>query len=183
MPDSTPANNVRQGPAVARWRCPSCREDVPRLLPNGQRNRVTLTPERLQLPAPEIDDALTRERGFRALEICYACDQAYRELLGTLVRPPMEEGDARGAPGLADTGIIGALAPSMQKGTLVLIFQAINGALVHTETERLLEFNPDRLTYPGSRGAIAPLIWSLYEAHLARLRADFDDSDGHGSDR
>lgn len=179
MPDSTSANNVRQGPPVARWRCPSCREDVPRLLPNGQRNRVTLTPERLQLDAPEIDAALAREKGFRAQEICYACDQAYRELLGTLVRPPMEEGDARGAPGLADTGIIGALVPSLQKGTLVLIFHAVNGALVHTETERLLEFNPDRLTYPGSRGAIAPLIWSLYEAHLARLRAELDDETSH----
>ncbi|MFN4262690.1 MAG: hypothetical protein ACK4IT_03470 [Thioalkalivibrionaceae bacterium] len=175
MAKTTRADNIRPGPSVARWRCPSCREDVPRLLPNGQLNRVTLEPSRLQLEHPEIDAALARERGFRAQEICYACDQAYRELLGTLVRPPMEEGDARGAPGLLDTGLIGALIPSMQKGTLVLIFYAIDGRLQHTETERLLEFNPDRLTYPASRGAIAPLIWSLYEAHLATLHAAIEN--------
>ena len=166
-----PPSNVIEGPRVVTWRCPSCQEPVPRLLPNGERNRVTLTPEHMALPDSTIRQACERVQGLRAPEICYACDQAYQELLGTLVRPPAEDGDARGEPGLNDTGIIGALLPLADRGTQVLIFNVIDGELRCTEIERLRTFNPDRLTYPGSRGAIAPRIWSLYQDHLARLHA------------
>ncbi|WP_019626013.1 hypothetical protein [Thioalkalivibrio sp. ALJT] len=166
-----PPSNIVEGPQIANWRCPSCQEKVPRLLPNGERNRIGLSPERMALPNETIRLACERVQGLRAPEICYACDQAYQELLGTLVRPPAELGDARGEPGLNDTGIIGALLPIADQGTQILIFNVINEELRCTEIERLATFNPDRLTYPGSRGAIAPRIWTLYESHLAQLHA------------
>ncbi|WP_017942656.1 MULTISPECIES: hypothetical protein [unclassified Thioalkalivibrio] len=166
-----PPSNVIDGPRVATWRCSSCQESVPRLLPNGENNRIALSPERMALPDTTVQQACERVQGLRAPEICYACDQAYQELLGTLVRPPAELGDARGEPGLNDTGIIGALLPIADQGTQILIFNVINEELRCTEIERLISFNPDRLTYPGSRGAIAPRIWALYEDHLAQLHA------------
>ncbi len=166
-----PPNNVVEGPKVATWHCPSCREPVPRLLPNGQRNRVRLRDSDMLLPVAEIGAAAARVPGPRASEVCFACAQAYRELLGTLIRPPGEDGDARGGPGLNDTGIVGALLPIAGRGTRVLIFHVIAGALKSTETEELRHLNADRLTYPGTRGAIAPLLWSLYEQHLLQLHA------------
>lgn len=165
-----PRNNVIPGPKVASWTCPSCRSAVPRLLPNGQHNRVRVTDSRLFLDAPEIRAALPRVPGLRAGEICYACSEIYQELLGTLLRPPGEEGDARSAPGLNDTGIIGALLPLAGRGTQILIFQVVDGQLCQTEIEEMRRFNPDRLTYPGSRGAIAPEIWALYERHRETLQ-------------
>jgi hypothetical protein len=166
-----PPSNVLEGPKVAPWTCPSCREAVPRLLPNGQRNRVRLDEASMILPVPEIQAATRRVPGLRAGEVCFACAESYRELLGTLIRPPGEDGDARAGPGLNDTGIIGALLPIAGRGTQVLIFHVVNGVLQDTETEDLRHLNPDRLTYPGTRGAIAPLLWSLYEEQLARLHA------------
>jgi hypothetical protein len=166
-----PPSNVLEGPKVAPWTCPSCREAVPRLLPNGQRNRVRLDEASMILPVPEIQAATRRVPGLRAGEVCFACAESYRELLGTLIRPPGEDGDARAGPGLNDTGIIGALLPIAGRGTQVLIFHVVNGVLQDTETEDLHHLNPDRLTYPGTRGAIAPLLWSLYEEQLARLHA------------
>ena len=166
-----PPSNVIDGPRVVTWRCPSCRETVPRLLPNGELNRVPLAPERTTLPDPDVQRACQRVQGLRAPEVCYACYQAYRELLGTLVRPPAEEGDARSEPGLNDTGVVGALLPLADRGTQILIFNVVDGELRCTEIERLATFNPDRLTYPGSRGAIAPRIWALYQDHLATLHA------------
>jgi hypothetical protein len=166
-----PPGKILEGPKVAAWVCPSCRLPVPRLLTNGRRNRVRLDDRRVFLPAPEIRAAMARVPGLRAGEVCYACAEAYLELLGTLIRPPLEEGDARNSPGLNDTGIIGALLPIAGRGTQVLIFHAVNGVLHNTEVEELRRLNPDRLTYPGSRGAIAPCVWSLYEAHLAELHA------------
>ena len=163
-------SNILPGPKIAPWNCPSCREAVPRLLPNGQPNRVRPAPHQRHLPLPEVEAALQRIPGLRANEICYACGEAYQELLGTLVRPPGEIGDAHNVPGLNDTGIIGALVPVAKRGTQILIFHVINGALCNTEVEALLTFNPDRLTYPGSRGAIAPLLWEIYQRHLAQLR-------------
>ncbi len=147
---------------------------MPRLLPNGSANRVTLPPERTMLPDDDIRAACERVQGLRAPEVCYACDQAFQELLGTLVRPPAEEGDARGEPGLNDTGVVGALVPLAERGTQLLIFNVIAGELRCTEIEYLTDFDPDRLTYPGSRGAIAPRIWELYERHLAELHAGSD---------
>ncbi|PYG01375.1 MULTISPECIES: hypothetical protein [unclassified Thioalkalivibrio] len=169
-----PPSNIVEGPRVATWHCPSCRESVPRLLPNGSANRVTLPPERTMLPDDDIRAACERVQGLRAPEVCYACDQAFQELLGTLVRPPAEEGDARGEPGLNDTGVVGALVPLAERGTQLLIFNVIAGELRCTEIEYLTDFDPDRLTYPGSRGAIAPRIWELYERHLAELHAGSD---------
>ncbi|WP_018949149.1 hypothetical protein [Thioalkalivibrio sp. ALMg11] len=166
-----PPNNVIDGPRVTPWRCPSCQESVPRLLPNGAPNRIPVAPERMALPDATVHQACARVQGLRAPEICYACDQAYQELLGTLVRPPAELGDARSDPGLNDTGLIGGLLPIADQGTQILIFNIINEELRCTEIERLTSFNPDRLTYPGSRGAIAPRIWALYEDHLAQLHA------------
>lgn len=166
-----PTGNVLPGPKIAAWVCPSCREAVPRLLPNGLRNRVRLTERNMVLPSPEIQAALTKVQGLRATEVCYACAEIYQELLGTLIRPPWEEGDARSSPGLNDTGIIGALLPIAGRGTQVLIFHAVQGTLCNTETEELRQLNPDRLTYPGSRGAIAPCVWSLYEDHVAELHS------------
>ncbi|TVP83827.1 MAG: hypothetical protein EA347_11960 [Thioalkalivibrio sp.] len=166
-----PPNNIVEGPKVASWNCPSCREAVPRLLPNGQRNRVRLHDADMLLPAAEIGAAAARIPGPRASEVCFACAQAYRELLGTLIRPPGEEGDARGGPGLNDTGIVGALLPIAGRGTQVLVFHVIAGALSNTEIEDLRQLHADRLTYPGTRGAVAPLLWSLYDEHLAQLHA------------
>jgi hypothetical protein len=85
--------------------------------------------------------------------------------------PPGEDGDARGGPGLNDTGIIGALLPIAGRGTRVLIFHVVAATLKNTEIEDLRQLNADRLTYPGTRGAIAPLLWSLYEEHLKQLHA------------
>lgn len=166
-----PPNNVVEGPKVATWNCPSCREPVPRLLPNGQRNRVRLRETDMRLPSAEIAAAAARVPGPRASEVCFPCAEAYRELLGTLIRPPGEDGDARGGPGLNDTGIIGALLPVAGRGTRILIFHVIAGDLKNTEVEGLRDLNADRLTYPGTRGAIAPLLWSLYEDHLQHLHA------------
>jgi hypothetical protein len=166
-----PPNNIVEGPKIATWSCPSCREPVPRLLPNGQRNRVRLRERDMQLPAAEIEAAAARVPGPRASEVCFACAQAYRELLGTLIRPPGEDGDARGGPGLNDTGIVGALLPIAGRGTRVLIFHVVAATLKNTEIEDLRQLNADRLTYPGTRGAIAPLLWSLYEEHLKQLHA------------
>ncbi|WP_018860859.1 MULTISPECIES: hypothetical protein [unclassified Thioalkalivibrio] len=166
-----PPSNVIDGPRVATWRCPSCQEAVPRLLPNGESNRIPIPPARMALPDNTVRQACERVQGLRAPEICFACGQAYQELLGTLVRPPAELGDARGEPGLNDTGIIGALLPIADQGTQILIFNVVDQELRCTEIERLATFNPDRLTYPGSRGAIAPRIWALYEDHLAQLHA------------
>jgi len=165
-----PRNNILPGPRVATWTCPSCRLAVPRLLPNGQHNRVRITEERMFLEVPEIRSAVGKVPGLRAGEICFACSEVYQELLGTLIRPPGEEGDARSAPGLNDTGIIGALLPLARRGTQILIFQSINGQLGNTEIETLPELNPDRLTYPGSRGAIATELWTIYQAHLQTLQ-------------
>lgn len=167
-----PPNNVIEGPKVATWNCPSCREPVPRLLPNGQRNRMRLQHADMLLPVAEIEAAAGRVPGPRASEVCFACAQAYRELLGTLIRPPGEEGDARAGPGLNDTGIIGALLPIAGRGTRLLIFHAVAGDLMNTEIEDLRQLNADRLTYPGGRGAIAPVVWSLYEEHLRQLHAN-----------
>lgn len=164
-----PAGNVLSGPKVANWHCPSCRELVPRLLPNGQRNRVRLGDPDMLLPVADVREAAARVPGPRVSEVCFACAEAYRELLGTLIRPPGEDGDARGGPGLNDTGIVGALLPIAGRGTRVLIFHVVNGVLQNTETEDLRHLNPDRLTYPGTRGAIAARLWSLYEQHLAQL--------------
>jgi hypothetical protein len=125
----------------------------------------------MQLPAAEIEAAAARVPGPRASEVCFACAQAYRELLGTLIRPPGEDGDARGGPGLNDTGIVGALLPIAGRGTRVLIFHVVAATLKNTEIEDLRQLNADRLTYPGTRGAIAPLLWSLYEEHLKQLHA------------
>jgi hypothetical protein len=166
-----PPNNILEGPKVAPWTCPSCREAVPRLLPNGQRNRIRLDRTHMLLPVPEIEAAANRVPGPRASEVCFPCSEAYRELLGTLIRPPGEDGDARGGPGLNDTGIIGALLPIAGRGTRVLIFHVVNGVLQDTEIEDLRRLNPDRLTYPGTRGAIAPQLWAIYEQHLAQLHA------------
>jgi hypothetical protein len=166
-----PSNNVVEGPKVATWNCASCREPVPRLLPNGQRNRVRLREVDMLLPAAEIAAAAARVPGPRASEVCFACAQAYRELLGTLIRPPSEDGDARGGPGLNDTGIVGALLPIAGRGSQVLIFHVVAGTLKNTEIEELRHLNADRLTYPGTRGAIAPLLWSLYEERLKLLHA------------
>jgi len=163
-------NNILPGPRVATWTCPSCRLAVPRLLPNGQHNRVRVTEQRMFLDAPEIHSAAGRIPGLRAGEICYSCSEVYQELLGTLIRPPGEDGDARSTPGLDDTGIIGALLPLARRGTQILIFQVLNGQLHNTEIETLPQLNPDRLTYPGSRGAIAPSLWAIYQAHLETLR-------------
>ncbi len=167
-----PPDNILEGPKVAAWICPSCREAVPRLLPNGQRNRVRLESSSTLLQVPEIEAAANRVPGPRASEVCFPCSEAYRELLGTLTRPPGEDGDARGGPGLNDTGIVGALLPIAGRGTRVLIFHIVDGVLRDTEIEDLRRFNPDRLTYPGTRGAIAPRLWALYEQHLAQLHAD-----------
>lgn len=167
-----PRDNILEGPKVAAWICPSCREAVPRLLPNGQRNRVRLESSSTLLQVPEIEAAANRVPGPRASEVCFPCSEAYRELLGTLTRPPGEDGDARGGPGLNDTGIVGALLPIAGRGTRVLIFHIVDGVLRDTEIEDLRRFNPDRLTYPGTRGAIAPRLWALYEQHLAQLHAD-----------
>ncbi|MFO8151814.1 hypothetical protein [Thioalkalivibrio sp.] len=166
-----PPNNIIEGPKVATWNCPSCREAVPRLLPNGQRNRVRLRTADMLLPATEIRAAAEHIPGPRAGEVCFACAQAYRELLGTLIRPPGEEGDARGGPGLNDTGIVGALLPIAGRGTQVLVFHVVAGALSNTEIEDLRQLHADRLTYPGTRGSVAPLLWSLYDEHLAQLHA------------
>jgi hypothetical protein len=125
----------------------------------------------MTLPSPEVRDALTQVQGLRATEVCYACAEIYQELLGTLIRPPWEEGDARSSPGLNDTGIIGALLPIAGRGTQVLIFHAVGGTLRNTEIEELRRLNPDRLTYPGSRGAIAACVWTLYEIHIAELHS------------
>ncbi|AGA32248.1 hypothetical protein TVNIR_0546 [Thioalkalivibrio nitratireducens DSM 14787] len=144
---------------------------MPRLLPTGQRNRVRLDERRMFLPDPQIRAALARVPGPRAGEICVACSEAYQELLGSLIRPPWEDGDARASPGLNDTGIIGALLPIAGRGTRVLIFHVVSGTLVNTECEDLRQLIPDRITYPGSRGAIAPLVWTLYQQHLADLHA------------
>lgn len=167
-----PPNNILAGPRVATWTCPSCRELAPRLLPNGTRNRLRLEQRHMLLPIPEIHAAAARVPGPRVSEVCITCFDAYRELLGTLICPPNEEGDARASPGLNDTGVIGALLPIAGHGTRILIFHVVNGALRDTEIEDLRCLNPDRLTYPGSRGAIAPQIWSLYEEHLAQLHAE-----------
>ena len=172
-----PPSNVLEGPRVAPWNCPSCREPVPRLLPNGQRNRVRLRDADMLLPVAEIHAAAARVPGPRASEVCFACAQAYRELLGTLIRPPGEDGDARAGPGLNDTGIVGALLPIAGRGTRVLIFHVVAGALTNTEIEELRNLNADRLTYPGTRGAIAPLLWSLYEEHLRHLHASAPPED------
>jgi len=158
------------GPRVARWACPSCGDEVPRLLPTGKRNARGVSELLLQLPEPGIQSAVDREPGVPAGEVCLACGDAVQELVGTLIRPPGENGDARSAPGLNDTGIVGAVLPR-SNGTHILIFHVINGELVLTETERLTSFDPMRLTYPGSRGAMAPRIWALYSSHLAELQA------------
>lgn len=166
-----PTKKIVDGPKVATWNCPSCRDAVPRLLPNGQFNRIRLHQADMVLPEGGIEAAATGIPGPRANEVCYACAQAYRELLGTLIRPPGEHGDARGVAGLNDTGIVGALLPIAGRGTRVLIFHVVGGVLANTEIEDLRQLNADRLTYPGTRGAIAPQLWALYEAHLAALHA------------
>ncbi|AHE97297.1 hypothetical protein [Thioalkalivibrio paradoxus] len=162
-----PPSNVLQGPRIASWTCHSCRTAVPRLLPTGEHNRQRLNERRMLLPDPQIQAALAGVPGPRAGEICVACADTYQELLGSLIRPPWEDGDPRASPGLNDTGIIGALLPIAGRGTRVLIFHAVDGTLVNTECEDLHQLIHDRLTYPGSRGAIAPRVWALYQCHLA----------------
>lgn len=162
------------GPRVARWTCPSCGDAVPRLLPNGARNARAVTELELFLADADIETEVRRQTGTPVSEICLACADAVRELVGTLIRPPGEDGDARNSPGLNDTGIVGAALPRSD-GTHVLIFHVIDGALRLTETERLTRFDPMRLTYPGSRGAMAPRIWALYSSHLAQLQARYGE--------
>lgn len=162
-------SRILQGPAAARWRCPCCGESVARILPNGVPNRHRLDAAQCVLPHPAIEARVAELGGIRPTDACLSCRDAVRQLVGTLIRPPGEEGEARGGPGLNDTGIVGAVLPGGAGGTRLLIFHVINGRLAHTETETLRELEVLRLTYPGSRGAVAPLIWELYEAHLAQL--------------
>lgn len=166
-----PAARVVQGPTVARWPCPCCGERVPRLLPNGRPNRHTLTNAEAVLPHPAIEAAVSAEGPGLPQELCLSCRDAVRELVGTLIRPPGEEGDARGSPGLNDTGIVGAVLPRAGASARVLIFHVVDGCLTLTEREQLADLDAARLTYPGSRGAVAPLLWALYEQHLAALHA------------
>jgi hypothetical protein len=167
-------SDLLTGPQVARWTCPSCGDTVPRLLPNGARNAQAVAALELQLDDAEIEVSVGQQPGTQADEICLACAEAVRELVGTLIRPPGEDGDARNGPGLNDTGIVGAALPCSD-GTRVLIFHVIDGALRLTETEWLTRFDPTRLTYPGSRGAMAPRIWELYSRHLAELQARYGE--------
>ncbi|ACL74129.1 hypothetical protein [Thioalkalivibrio sulfidiphilus] len=167
-------SDLLAGPRVARWTCPSCGDAVPRLLPNGARNAQSVAELELFLEDADIESEVNREPGTAADEICLACADAVRELVGTLIRPPGEDGDARNSPGLNDTGIVGAALPRGD-GTHVLIFHVIDGVLRLTETERLTRFDPMRLTYPGSRGAMAPRIWELYARHLAQLQARYGE--------
>jgi hypothetical protein len=144
-------------------------------LPTGKRNARAVGELQLQLPDPSIQSAVEREPGHPAAEVCLTCADTLQELVGTLIRPPGEEGDARNSPGLNDTGIVGAVLPR-RDGTHILIFQVIDGELRLTETERLTRFDPMRLTYPGGRGAMAPRIWELYSSHLAQLQARYGEA-------
>lgn len=162
-------SGLLRGPPVARWRCPCCGESVARILPNGVLNRHRLDAAQCVLPHPAVEARVAALGGVAPTDACLSCRDAVRQLVGTLIRPPGEEGEARGGPGLNDTGIVGAVLPGGDGGMRVLIFHVINGRLAHTETETLRELEVLRLTYPGSRGAVAPLIWELYETHLAQL--------------
>lgn len=110
------------------------------------------------------------------VESCLSCRDAIQTLVGNLIRPPAEHGDARSGPGLNDTGIVGAVLPVPGTSAQILIFHVVNGHLRLTEREHLNDLEEARLTYPGSRGAIAPLMWSLYEAHLVQLHAALDET-------
>lgn len=151
------------------WTCPSCGEQVPKFLPNGYENRVGAAALTTVLPFPEMLAAADALPGLRAHRVCLSCQEAINELLGALVRPPGELGDARHSPGLNDTGMIGAIVPLVRKHSRILIFHCVDNCVQCTEVETLSRFNPDRLTYPGSRGAIAPKIWAYYQEHLREL--------------
>ena len=168
-PGDTPSARIAQGPAVARWRCPCCGESVPRLLPNGHPNRQALASGDCILTEPAVESAASADGASFPLEVCLSCHDAVRGLVGTLIRPPGEEGDARDGPGLNDTGIVGAVLPRAGDQAQVLIFHVVDGRLALTERERFTDLDAARLTYPGRRGAVAPLLWRLYERHLATL--------------
>ena len=172
-PKSPHNPRIAAGPAVQCWHCPGCNTDVPRLLPNGQLNRHDLAAGDLYLDEPAVRAALGTRAGDGGT-VCLGCRDAFRQLLGTLVVPAGTEGDLLGREGEPDTTIIAAIRPVAGREPRLLLFGTDSGGRPELrEDVSLADFNPERMTYPGTQGEIEDAIWSMYQREIARLQAQF----------
>ncbi|MEJ2060007.1 MAG: hypothetical protein P8Y64_05900 [Gammaproteobacteria bacterium] len=161
--------SVLQGPSVARWRCPSCGRDVPRLLPNGQLNRHPVLASEWILPDASIAQTLQQFDLQTEFEVCLACRDTAHDLLGTLIRLEL-----RG--GRSDVGVIGALCIGLGPVAQLMMFAEENDALALKERLPLPELIPARLLYLDSPSGVPSAVWSAHQARIDTLRALLDDS-------
>lgn len=164
---------------TAHWHCPSCGDQVPRLLPNGQRNVVDFAQQAACLPGAE---KLVACRLHQHFAICLSCHDVWQELLGTLVVPEWQQGSLFESPGVADTAIIAALTlhPDAEEASILIASVNEQGFILQEECT-LSTFDSERLTYPSERGNIAPLLWQRYQDWLLVLRARYpNDEENYG---
>lgn len=163
---------------MPHWHCPSCGDNVPRLLPNGQRNVVNFQQQDAYLPGAEKLVACRVQHSF---SICLSCHDVWQELLGTLVVPEWQQGSLFESPGVADTAIIAALTihPDAEEASILIANLNEQGYVLQEECT-LSTFDSERLTYPSERGEIAPLLWQRYQEWLLILRARYPNEEDYG---
>lgn len=157
---------------IGTWRCPACLNRISGILRQTTAVSLTGAATELWMPDAEIQAAAQGISGAMVTEVCPGCMQIFQDLLGQWVCPEGEEGDLRGRPGHHDTALIGALLPVFGQGAHILLFQQPRDSFVLVGCLPLRFFDPDRLTYPGSRGQIPQRLWSLQQDYMQWRYAD-----------
>lgn len=166
---------IVEGPRVATQRCSCCGDEVPRLLPNGERNAFVLPMADCALANADVTNALSDLlHNEETPEICRSCHFAVYQLLGSVVTKRVLPDLRLGEKGLGDTLLIGAVIPNEETGGQIYFFSANGNELILEDITPLREFNELLLYYPHQRGDMDPLIWALYEGQAEYVREKFE---------
>lgn len=162
---------IVEGPWTRDWHCPTCARTAPLFLPNGTRNRLTLSIDDYCLDAPEIRAEAREHADLAGVEVCWSCGESVPHLVGSLVVPYGQQGAVLAGSGQAHTQLLGAILPtaSPTRSGLMLFFGADDGELVVEDRQSLAAFTAGRLTSPEERGEIPHRIWDLSRRRLAWL--------------
>ncbi|MEF8793576.1 hypothetical protein [Thiohalorhabdus sp.] len=162
---------IVEGPWTRDWHCPTCARRAPLFLPNGTRNRLTLTVDDYCLEAPDIRAEARGHGVLEPVEVCWSCGESVPYLVGSLVVPYGQQGTVLAGAGAGDIQLLGAVLPTAgrSRSGLMVFFGAGKNGLAVVDWQSLAAFTAGRLTSPEERGEIPDRIWELNRHRLAWL--------------